>query len=319
MTLATRCPACATVFRVVQDQLRVSEGWVRCGRCSEVFNAVDQMVELPASAGLAPAVAGHEPAPQAFVSSDIEIEAAPHIDIDPIGAVDEQAAQEPMAALHDLTEVSAAAADATADEPASATPPDQPVAADAGEIAEPHTLPTAQASAVAAPSFLQVAERAQRWQSPALRRGLAAASAVAVLALTLQVMMEYRDLIAARWDSTRAPLELMCRWAGCRIEPPRMIDALVVDSSGLTRVEGTNTYRFALVLRNRAALELAMPAVDLVLTDSQGRVISRRVLKAGELGTTAQTVGPNAEFSLQATLAVAEQPVAGYTIEVFYP
>jgi Protein of unknown function (DUF3426) len=98
-----------------------------------------------------------------------------------------------------------------------------------------------------------------------------------------------------------------------------MIDALVVDSSGLTRVEGTNTYRFALVLRNRAALELAMPAVDLVLTDSQGRVISRRVLKAGELGTTAQTVGPNAEFSLQATLAVAEQPVAGYTIEVFYP
>ena len=41
MSLVTRCPACGTVFRVVQDQLKVSEGWVRCGRCSEVFNAVD--------------------------------------------------------------------------------------------------------------------------------------------------------------------------------------------------------------------------------------------------------------------------------------
>ncbi len=48
MTLATRCPACGTVFRVVQDQLRVSQGWVRCGRCAEAFNATESMVEAPA-------------------------------------------------------------------------------------------------------------------------------------------------------------------------------------------------------------------------------------------------------------------------------
>ena len=41
MSLATRCTACGTVFRVVQDQLKVSEGWVRCGRCNEVFNALE--------------------------------------------------------------------------------------------------------------------------------------------------------------------------------------------------------------------------------------------------------------------------------------
>jgi len=46
MSLATRCPACSTVFRVVQDQLRVSEGWVRCGHCQEVFNAVESLFEL---------------------------------------------------------------------------------------------------------------------------------------------------------------------------------------------------------------------------------------------------------------------------------
>ena len=46
MSLATRCPACGTVFRVVPDQLRVSEGWVRCGRCSEVFNGQAELVDL---------------------------------------------------------------------------------------------------------------------------------------------------------------------------------------------------------------------------------------------------------------------------------
>jgi predicted Zn finger-like uncharacterized protein len=38
MRLITQCPACSTVFRVVPDQLRISEGWVRCGHCDEVFD-----------------------------------------------------------------------------------------------------------------------------------------------------------------------------------------------------------------------------------------------------------------------------------------
>lgn len=54
MSLATRCPACGTVFRVVQDQLRVSEGWVRCGQCQEVFNALESLFELSAEAPLPP-------------------------------------------------------------------------------------------------------------------------------------------------------------------------------------------------------------------------------------------------------------------------
>lgn len=46
MSLATRCTACGTIFRVVQDQLKVSEGWVRCGRCEEVFNALESLFDL---------------------------------------------------------------------------------------------------------------------------------------------------------------------------------------------------------------------------------------------------------------------------------
>lgn len=46
MSLATRCPHCNTIFKVVQDQLKVSEGWVRCGRCNEVFNALEGLFDM---------------------------------------------------------------------------------------------------------------------------------------------------------------------------------------------------------------------------------------------------------------------------------
>ena len=46
MSLATRCTHCDTIFKVVQDQLKVSEGWVRCGRCNEVFNALEGLFDM---------------------------------------------------------------------------------------------------------------------------------------------------------------------------------------------------------------------------------------------------------------------------------
>lgn len=48
MTLATSCPSCGTVFKVIEDQLKVSEGWVRCGHCHSVFNALEGLFDLGA-------------------------------------------------------------------------------------------------------------------------------------------------------------------------------------------------------------------------------------------------------------------------------
>ncbi|WP_432729766.1 zinc-ribbon and DUF3426 domain-containing protein [Variovorax sp. W6] len=56
MSLVTRCPACTTTFKVVRDQLRISDGWVRCGRCSNVFDATLDLHET--SDGAAPVVQG---------------------------------------------------------------------------------------------------------------------------------------------------------------------------------------------------------------------------------------------------------------------
>ena len=47
--MITRCPKCATAFRVTQDQLSVAKGSVRCGSCLTVFNALDQTSKVVAS------------------------------------------------------------------------------------------------------------------------------------------------------------------------------------------------------------------------------------------------------------------------------
>jgi len=68
MSLVTRCPACTTTFKVVRDQLRISDGWVRCGRCSHVFDATLDLHESSdgPSAGAPPA-----PSPAAAYSPSL--------------------------------------------------------------------------------------------------------------------------------------------------------------------------------------------------------------------------------------------------------
>lgn len=59
MSQITRCPACETQFKVASDQLRASEGWVRCGQCDEIFDAVAHLVPLDAFPVLSQVVPAH--------------------------------------------------------------------------------------------------------------------------------------------------------------------------------------------------------------------------------------------------------------------
>jgi predicted Zn finger-like uncharacterized protein len=68
MSLITRCTACGTLFKVVADQLKISEGWVRCGQCATVFDAQSNLVEEPFQA--APAASPTSASTSAFASID---------------------------------------------------------------------------------------------------------------------------------------------------------------------------------------------------------------------------------------------------------
>lgn len=350
MTLATRCPACGTVFRVVQDQLRVSEGWVRCGRCSEAFNALETMVEWSAvrkAAEAAPAVVesvttigpapvagrdaavGHDPAssPAAVAAAEATlIDLPPGMEVVATdGALNPDlalpAADAPTACASDRVEpdfgFDATVAPATAPAPAADA---TVLAADAPTaVAPPSGTTDDPAPALPpAPSFVLRAERAARWRRPGVRLALGLASLLAALALAAQATYSFRDRIAAASPAARPILQQACAAIGCRIGEYRQIDALSMESSALVRVDGAPVYRLAVTLRNRAAVEVAAPALDLALTDAQGQPIARRVLQMSDLNLPLRSLKPGSELPIQVPLGIGGA-VSGYTVEIFYP
>jgi len=66
MSQITCCPSCGTKFKVVADQLRISEGWVRCGHCKEIFDATAHLQAAVAVETLLPdfALEDWSPSPQ---------------------------------------------------------------------------------------------------------------------------------------------------------------------------------------------------------------------------------------------------------------
>jgi predicted Zn finger-like uncharacterized protein len=298
VSLATRCPSCDTVFRVVQDQLKVSDGWVRCGRCSEVFNAAQRLFELEAD-GTAQrsqstgATTGHAP-PSAARAAEPAAAPAPGRTSEVTPAPDHVLASSAVPA----TQAASAPLQASAPTPM----PGQP-----------------SGMAESTPDFLRHAERAARRRHPARRGRWALVVLLLVALLPVQIGLHYRDHLAAHWPIARPALQAACGLLGCRVEAPHRIDSLHVDGSGLVRVQGTTQYRLSLIVRNQARTPVRMPAVDLALTDAQGLTLARRVFGAAELGQPASSLGPGGETLLQATLDLGEQRVAGYTIELFYP
>src|SRR5215469_14107884 len=47
----TVCPKCTLTLSVTAGDLRTGQGYVRCGRCSNVFNALLTLTEQPPEAG----------------------------------------------------------------------------------------------------------------------------------------------------------------------------------------------------------------------------------------------------------------------------
>jgi predicted Zn finger-like uncharacterized protein len=309
MSLAARCPACGTVFRVVQDQLRVSEGWVRCGRCAEVFNAIESLVDLDAQTPVS-----RPPPRQVADKRMIEERERARQDEDLPTAISPVSTFGPMPTISPpisppITPPPAARRQVAA-KPAALLDMSDPGPASVVDISIDRRDP---------PAFLRRAERAAHWRRPGVRAGLATLVAIAGLGLVGQAGLVYRDIVAARWPGLQPVLAQACELLGCRIDAPRAIEALAVESSGLVRIEGTSLYRFSVTLRSRTPLALAVPALDLTLTDSQGSVMARRVILPQDLGVLRTTVPGLAELPLQATLSASERPISGYTIEIFYP
>lgn len=367
MSLATRCTACGTIFRVVQDQLKVSEGWVRCGRCQEVFNALQNLFDLereapppwppappapppspepasepawdrtrPVTPAVVPAGRGREDDGDDETPSDpAELSTQPLLhtasrdsvidhDAEPEDTGFEDARFNEELLTQDLMEEEQQEEEEEQEEEsfevfgASQLEPMPPSKTAAARESLARTLGK-DLDEDAAPRFLREAERAARWQRPAVRVTLVLLMLLSTLLLAAQVGLHWRAELVAHWPESRLALGPLCAALDCRIDAPRRLESLALDTSGLTQLDAPGQYRLSVVLRNRGRAPVMLPAFELSLTDGQGQLLARRALMPAELGARQDSLNAGAELPLQAAFSVGDLRVVGYTVEIFYP
>jgi predicted Zn finger-like uncharacterized protein len=322
MSLITCCPACGTMFKVVPDQLRISEGWVRCGHCAEVFDASAHLQgnEAPAAhAGSARTAAprgatvGAEAARESegFGSSlHSEIPESENLASDPPDSALLEAAaaalvEHPLDRPFELRREDSARAETTErDLPVRTAVPPEP---------EP---------ALDDLSFVREARRNEVWHGPVVRAALFLLLLALGALLALQLALNDRDRLAAANPALRPWLARLCQPLRCTIRPPRQIDAIAIDSSSFNKLRA-DAYRLNVTLKNQAATDVAMPALELTLTDGQDLALVRRVVMPDELGSNAAVIPASSEWSGSLALAVtpndASGRIAGYRLLAFYP
>jgi len=98
----------------------------------------------------------------------------------------------------------------------------------------------------------------------------------------------------------------------------------VMDASSFELLDG-QTYRLSLSVRNTSLQVLALPALELTLTDRQDQALLRRVIHARELPLSQDVLGPGESLHTQVGLVLdAAKPawasdIAGYRLLAFYP
>ncbi|HET7262231.1 MAG TPA: zinc-ribbon and DUF3426 domain-containing protein [Casimicrobiaceae bacterium] len=312
----TRCPGCATVYRVTAAQLALREGQVRCGHCRAVFDASAHRVDLapPAPSSAATEVDDELARGRATVTlrDSRALEPAPEAereDAKPEEKTDEKAEEE-----------AAEKADEKADEEAeeNAEEEGREGRSTVGEstAAEP-PLDVAELAAARA------ALRPRRRRSRSGNTFYVFAILVLVAGIVVQSAAFFRDDIVARMPRAANALDALCRTLECRTGPRRDAGALSIEGSDLQADPG---HRGLLVLtatlRNRAGRPVAWPDLELTLTDSSDQAVVRRVLSPDEyVPAAARPTGLAGHSEQQVRLFVDASATrqAGYRLYLFYP
>lgn len=306
MSLITRCPACETLFKVVPDQLRISEGWVRCGQCDEIFDASLHLLptpptdELPDAPDVTPqpvAVdlnSGHLASPDEWPVEQALVAAVPSL---PLGLREASTDDVPAALLE-------------------AAWPRHEVRAD---LDDPEVDRRAELRDV---SFLHDKRNSSVWRKPHRRATLILLSLALLLGLSGQLVFQERDRIVAWAPSLKPWLLTFCSALNCTLSPLRRIDAIVIDSSSFSKINA-DFYRLNFTVKNTAVTALAVPAIELTLTDTLDQPVVRRVFIPAELGGHSDALAAGAEWLASLTMAVKAEDtpdrVAGYRLLAFYP
>ena len=325
MSLITRCPACGTMFKVVPDQLKVSQGWVRCGQCADVFDAsLHLQTERAPHPGLAVSLA-----------ESVAVLAVPDVAVATDSSPPSAHPSIPEAADFSYVEEVSAALKTTdsADANTPIADPNAPIF----QAVQDSIYPSGDGpdETPAEVSFVREARRQAFWRRPLVRTVLGLLALLLMVLLALQWVVQQRDRLAVFEPQLKPALEMLCQALACNVGPVRQIEAIVIDSSSFNNL-GNSVYRLTFSIKNTAAFAVAMPSLEVTLTDTQDQAVLRRVLSPAQFGMASGLLDTSAEFSgalalqltplesaREAASAPAEVPVArrvaGYRLLAFYP
>ena len=332
MSLITRCPACETMFKVVPDQLRISDGWVRCGQCGEIFDAARHLLPDPNSAVPAPtdvdlnatpaiAVPAAQPAPE--VLAQAETPAAPRPRDFPTAPSAGQQVPEPVrepvpvVCAGEPLWVETVVPEQAVVDPVPVFPVD-----DTPSAPSPFIAPRQVDDELPDVSFMRDGKKKTLWHRPAVRIVLLMLVLLLFAAIAAQVLMHERDRIAAAQPAARPGLLVLCALSRCSLSPLRQIESIAIESSSFTLTRGDN-YKLAFSLKNNALLDLAMPAIELSLTDAQDQPLIRRVILPSEFGAPSKPLAAGSDWNSSLSVSVKSTAnmdrIAGYRMLAFYP
>lgn len=350
MSLITRCPACGTMFKVVTDQLKVSQGWVRCGHCAEVFDASLHLqgtletstplpIQSPESAFSPEPIAEQQ---ESDWSPDV-VFADGHLADPPANRdVTEQHShqhQQPSLPEADDMQVNEGSEAVRAElvQAQAAKSEDFNVQADSAARSDAtgdndllSEFPLEAANHAKDVSFVRDARRRAFWRKPGVRVVLGLFGIALAALLVLQVLVQQRDSLVAAEPAFKPWLRVLCEQFHCELAPLRRMESLVIESSSFNKVSA-DSYRLTFMLKNSGAVAVAMPSLEVTLTDIQDQALVRRVLTPAQFGSTSDLLEAGADFAgavglqvLGADIPTASTPqgllrVAGYRVLIFYP
>lgn len=331
MSLITRCPACGTMFKVVTDQLKVSQGWVRCGHCTEVFDASVHLLPRDMSSLTEPAGLLPDTAPMPLPAFDAPTEpqslpaaVEPSVEIPsqewaPARSFADRVPLRPSSPGWDDAQDSAAdfdparwkrvqqerqhdPLDLPAESLPDAPPPRQPaMLREAVEDDSSFAYSDVDSGMPGRPmehdvSFVRDARRKAFWRRPLTRWSLALLSLLLLTTLVAQWALQQRDTLAALEPRLLPALQALCGPLRCEIRPPRHIELLVIDSSTFNRI-GPDAYRLSFTLKNTGVTALEMPSLEVTLTDTQDQAVVRRILAPAQFGAKTPTLSAHSELA----------------------
>ena len=312
MSLITRCPACNTLYKVVPDQLRISEGWVKCGQCSEIFDASQHLFQSEAQ--LAAALKHPFTDEYSSVAADTTVTAQVEPDIGSLISTFDHGAS---LALTDSNPQSQTSADTELLEQ-----PYIEIHPDAGLNEAALSVPIPEPERQTTISFLDNSNINPGWHRLWVRGLLIVMSGALLFAVLGQWVFHERSRLVSLYPEARPVFESICEALGCSVPPLQRIESMVIDSAAFDKL-GKDSFRLNFSVKNVADLNLAVPDIELTLTDSADQPVLRRILSRTELGSASETLPGRAEWPVVVTLRIKTElnlpKVVGYRLVAFYP